>query len=108
GDTSGEEVPHVALVLMGARGAAGGPPVAATDVENADREVAAVERLEVLAGPAIEGACLTEEAYRAGTEPWRSGLLGPVLEVVGEDPSQRSVVLEVEGVEIGVVNDAVP
>src|SRR5699024_5161951 len=108
GDACGEEVPHVALVLMGARRAAGGPPVAAADVENAVREVAAVERVEVLAGHAIEGACLTEEAYRAGTEPGRGGLLGPVLEVVGEHPCQCGGVLDVEGVEIGVDHDAAP
>ena len=108
GDPCREEVPHVALVLMRARRAAGGPPVAAADVENAVREVAAVERVEVLAGPAIEGARPTEEAHRAGAEPGRGGLLGPVLEAVGEHPCQCGGVLDVEGVEIGVDHDAAP
>src|SRR5699024_192440 len=108
GHPCGEEVPHVALVLMRARRAMGGPPVAATDVENTDREVAAVERLEVLAGPAIESARLTEETHRAGAEPGRGGLLGPVLKAVGEHPCQCGGVLDVECVEIGVDHDAAP
>src|SRR5699024_2242966 len=62
GDPCGEEVPHVALVLMGARRAAGGTAIAAADVEDAVGQFAAVECAQVLPEPAIEGACLPEEA----------------------------------------------
>jgi len=108
GDTCGEEVPHVALVLMGARGAARGTAIAATDVENAVRQVAAVECAQVLPGPAVEGTCLAKEADGTGAEPRRGDLLGPVLEAVGEHPCQCGRVLDVEAVEIGIDHDAAP
>src|SRR5699024_79104 len=108
GDPCGEEVPHVALVLMGARRAAGGTAIAAADVEDAVGQFAAVECAQVLPEPAIEGACLPEEADGAGAESRRGGLLGPVLEAVREHPREGGRFFHVEGVEIAGAHDAVP